>query len=101
MALGRAKRSALRGRVLPGVGLRHELRVAAGRVGVDPCRVSAASEPRRGDQRKRCDQRRGQFHQDRFRQSRSEEHTAELQSLMRISYAVFRLKKKKTTTTIK
>src|SRR3546814_10130324 len=29
--------------------------------------------------------------------ARSEEHTAELQSLMRISYAVFCLKKKKTT----
>src|SRR3546814_4130724 len=33
--------------------------------------------------------------------SRSEEHTSELQSLMRISYAVFCLKKKKTTKTIK
>src|SRR3546814_8891233 len=32
--------------------------------------------------------------------SRSEEHTSELQSLMRISYAVFCLKKKKTTTTM-
>src|SRR3546814_10307966 len=31
----------------------------------------------------------------RFRQPRSEEHTSELQSLMRISYAVFCLKKKK------
>src|SRR3546814_10099651 len=31
-------------------------------------------------------------------QIRSEEHTSELQSLMRISYAVFCLKKKKTTT---
>src|SRR3546814_3612145 len=31
---------------------------------------------------------------------RSEEHTSELQSLMRISYAVFCLKKKKTTKTI-
>src|SRR3546814_7434170 len=31
-----------------------------------------------------------------FRLSRSEEHTSELQSLMRISYAVFCLKKKKT-----
>src|SRR3546814_3338719 len=31
---------------------------------------------------------------------RSEEHTSELQSLMRISYAVFCLKKKKTTTHI-
>src|SRR3546814_7430937 len=30
-------------------------------------------------------------------QSRSEEHTSELQSLMRISYAVFCLKKKKKT----
>src|SRR3546814_7134091 len=30
---------------------------------------------------------------------RSEEHTSELQSLMRISYAVFRLKKQKTTHT--
>src|SRR3546814_16956888 len=33
------------------------------------------------------------------RQKRSEEHTSELQSLMRISYAVFCLKKKKTQTT--
>src|SRR3546814_9967136 len=32
--------------------------------------------------------------------SRSEEHTSELQSLMRISYAVFSLKKKKHTYTI-
>src|SRR3546814_9364673 len=31
-------------------------------------------------------------------QKRSEEHTSELQSLMRISYAVFCLKKKKETT---
>src|SRR3546814_1129322 len=31
--------------------------------------------------------------------TRSEEHTSELQSLMRISYAVFCLKKKKTKTT--
>src|SRR3546814_6124890 len=31
---------------------------------------------------------------------RSEEHTSELQSLMRISYAVFCLKKKKTTQSI-
>src|SRR3546814_4478446 len=32
--------------------------------------------------------------------ARSEEHTSELQSLMRISYAVFCLKKKKATTII-
>src|SRR3546814_5340687 len=36
----------------------------------------------------------------RSRASRSEEHTSELQSLMRISYAVFCLKKKKITTNI-
>src|SRR3546814_5207423 len=34
------------------------------------------------------------------RRVRSEEHTSELQSLMRISYAVFCLKKKKTNTNI-
>src|SRR3546814_7713515 len=34
-----------------------------------------------------------------LRAGRSEEHTSELQSLMRISYAVFCLKKKKPTTT--
>src|SRR3546814_1812258 len=34
----------------------------------------------------------------RLRASRSEEHTSELQSLMRISYAVFCLKKKKNDT---
>src|SRR3546814_6618762 len=34
---------------------------------------------------------------DRMRGPRSEEHTSELQSLMRISYAVFCLKKKKVT----
>src|SRR3546814_9907383 len=34
-----------------------------------------------------------------LRQLRSEEHTSELQSLMRISYAVFCLKKKKSNTT--
>src|SRR3546814_14326690 len=33
-----------------------------------------------------------------FARMRSEEHTSELQSLMRISYAVFCLKKKKTET---
>src|SRR3546814_4253959 len=37
-------------------------------------------------------------HEDFQRFCRSEEHTSELQSLMRISYAVFCLKKKKKTT---
>src|SRR3546814_5621513 len=40
----------------------------------------------------------GQAQNDRI--DRSEEHTSELQSLMRISYAVFCLKKKKKKTTI-
>src|SRR3546814_6804289 len=35
----------------------------------------------------------------RWRRERSEEHTSELQSLMRISYAVFCLKKKRTYNT--
>src|SRR3546814_13908240 len=39
--------------------------------------------------------RRGQWHD--LAQGRSEEHTSELQSLMRISYAVFCLKKKNKT----
>src|SRR3546814_3089615 len=45
------------------------------------------------------DRRPGRDHRDRGRgrrTRRSEEHTSELQSLMRISYAVFCLKKKKT-----
>src|SRR3546814_2398576 len=48
-----------------------------------------------------CDAGCGAFRPGRG-QARSEEHTSELQSLMRISYAVFCLKKKKkcTTTTI-
>src|SRR3546814_6780877 len=36
--------------------------------------------------------------ESRYDRCRSEEHTSELQSLMRISYAVFCLKKKKPTT---
>src|SRR3546814_4457145 len=36
-----------------------------------------------------------------FKRRRSEEHTSELQSLMRISYAVFCLKKKKTDKQLK
>src|SRR3546814_3665927 len=46
-----------------------------------------ALAPGEGSQRRR---------QRRLRLGRSEEHTSELQSLMRISYAVFCLKKKKT-----
>src|SRR3546814_8526342 len=41
------------------------------------------------------------FRIQQFRKMRSEEHTSELQSLMRISYAVFCLKKKKIHTIYK
>src|SRR3546814_3145489 len=50
----------------------------------DPCALPPAGGGR-------CPQRRRGL-------ARSEEHTSELQSLMRISYAVFCLKKKNTTT---
>src|SRR3546814_6667568 len=43
----------------------------------------------------RCSQQRMQHLDRRLEHLRSEEHTSELQSLMRISYAVFCLKKKK------
>src|SRR3546814_17267910 len=57
---------------------------------------------RRGMGQNRKRQRRCRWHDQCFGQShsrrdRSEEHTSELQSLMRISYAVFCLKKKKNT----
>src|SRR3546814_7890584 len=44
------------------------------------------------------DQHRGWFHSSLLESARSEEHTSELQSLIRISYAVFCLKNKKTLT---
>src|SRR3546814_977312 len=52
--------------------------------------LRAAQLPPGGPQTHRC------HHQQAH--DRSEEHTSELQSLMRISYAVFCLKKKKITT---
>src|SRR3546814_5053457 len=55
-------------------------------------RRSAASRSRR---RSRPHRRRAPAGWRRVRLRRSEEHTSELQSLMRISYAVFCLKKKK------
>src|SRR3546814_11594078 len=55
-----------------------------------PCRQDRAGDgPGRGVHRNR--------HPAPRRQRRSEEHTSELQSLMRISYAAFCLKKKKKT----
>src|SRR3546814_9908003 len=54
-------------------------------------RLSARARPRRDDDRADVGRR-----QAAGGEVRSEEHTSELQSLMRISYAVFCLKKKKT-----
>src|SRR3546814_6260798 len=57
-------------------------------------RHSAAGDPRAQEARlRRADRRLAEA-----RPARSEEHTSELQSLMRISYAVFCLKKKKSQT---
>src|SRR3546814_1701812 len=51
--------------------------------------------------RRRQYQRQFQFRRGGVADDRSEEHTSELQSLMRSSYAVFCLKKKITNTTIR
>src|SRR3546814_12644450 len=56
-------------------------------------RTHALGDPRRADDEQRAPARDGRG------RARSEEHTSELQSLMRISYAVFCLKKKKKHTT--
>src|SRR3546814_5827666 len=61
--------------------------------------MEGADELRRGEARRHClrlDD--GTLLNRYWDDRRSEEHTSELQSLMRISYAVFCLKKKTTTT---
>src|SRR3546814_5849357 len=63
------------------------------RVGDDAGRALWLSQQQRTDHR-RSVRRAGAVPAD-LRHRRSEEHTSELQSLMRISYAVFSLKKKK------
>src|SRR3546814_8747167 len=68
--------------VHPGHGIRRRLR---------PGHVETA----RAVQRHRGDPLFGRQEERHFPRVRSEEHTSELQSLMRISYAVFCLKKKK------
>src|SRR3546814_6794805 len=60
-------------------------------MGIDPIRVNRAAIRTRPGQAAASATRGGA--------ARSEEHTSELQSLMRISYAVFCLKKKNTHTT--
>src|SRR3546814_1283947 len=63
-------------------------RAAVRRVPIDPAPIYSGAVADRRRSRHAAAQRRAQFR-------RSEEHTSELQSLMRISYAVFCLKKKK------
>src|SRR3546814_1600241 len=63
----------------------HRLRSRSARAGRRSSRGRSAAKRERRDRARNRPQR------------RSEEHTSELQSLMRISYAVFCLKKKKTT----
>src|SRR3546814_9251569 len=63
---------------------------------VHPLRVDITEEILRGDRRSPVLDPHGDRAEIGHQRDRSEEHTSELQSLMRISYAVFCLKKKKT-----
>src|SRR3546814_6330385 len=63
-----------------------------------PVRTASARRPARRSDRRRvtaCAARSRNWRDSSSAYGRSEEHTSELQSLMRISYAVFCLKKKK------
>src|SRR3546814_4385512 len=73
-------------------------RLAVAHIGGDGPRVAACMEMEyRQARRLGTDSRQRREHRE--REQRSEEHTSELQSLMRISYAVFCLKKNKHDTT--
>src|SRR3546814_5598399 len=75
-------------------GLHHlvlRLREVKSALEIGPARVEGADDVSDRDSDKSLAPAFGDFH------GRSEEHTSELQSLMRISYAVFCLKKKKKT----
>src|SRR3546814_5034990 len=61
------------------------------------CRAAETCGAWAGSDRRAAACRRGSRAPESRRRQRSEEHTSELQSLMRISYAVFCLKKKKPT----
>src|SRR3546814_10619859 len=76
----------------------HRLQRAARQAAPQPLdrAIGESGEPRRRPGESQRPHREHERHQRRARERRSEEHTSELQSLMRISYAVFCLKKKKT-----
>src|SRR3546814_1094882 len=80
----RPPRSTRTDTLFPYTTLFRSRRAGPSRGAADSCAAPPAGSPGRGRRRRRG--RRG---------ARSEEHTSELQSLMRISYAVFCLKKKK------
>src|SRR3546814_10530168 len=61
-----------------------------------PCRGQPADD-RQSDLQQAAARRKPPFHRASDRNDRSEEHTSELQSLMRSPYAVFCLKTKKLT----
>src|SRR3546814_6167509 len=61
------------------------------------CHVGRADHQRHEPVAEAADHRRHHHEEDHDEPVRSEEHTSELQSLMRISYAVFCLQKKKKT----
>src|SRR3546814_10253753 len=71
------------------------LRRQGGRSGGGAERAGVQRRGRRHHPRRGLGHQDAAFHHDQGRRTRSEEHTSELQSLMRISYAVFCLKKKK------
>src|SRR3546814_1788624 len=79
--------------------VRPELLQPPFRAGSQPAAARGLHRPRDACKRAGRRQRRAAVHahQRGLRPARSEEHTSELQSLMRISYAVFCLKKKKIT----
>src|SRR3546814_5890113 len=77
-----------------GEPLVQDLRGAHDRIPAREAAVAGADRVRLGHAAQIAHQREGIGVADRDRVYRSEEHTSELQSLMRISYAVFCLKKK-------
>src|SRR3546814_5695362 len=80
---------------------RHGCRIAVGDIEYQLTRLPAERGDFRARVGKTCRVATVQHHIETGCGDRSEEHTSELQSLMRISYAVFCLKKKKKTTTTK
>src|SRR3546814_29789 len=83
------------------MGLWHlKIPVEVLKTGSEACAIDDRIAPLPGEQvivKKRASAFHGTYLSGFLRAARSEEHTSELQSLMRISYAVFCLKKKKNT----